>query len=73
MGKVKDFMNKPINTVGHYAGAVAAGAAMVNSGSAAVGIPVYLGVLGASAAFKAAKDAPKNAERHDALNKTQFK
>ena len=75
MGKVKDFMNKPINTFGHYAGAAAAGAAMVSSGNAAVGIPVYLGVLGASAAFKAAKDAPSEAElqgRHSALNNTQF-
>jgi hypothetical protein len=76
MGKVRDFMNKPLSTAGHYGGAIAAGAAMVNSGNAAVGIPVYLGVLGATAAFQAAKKAPSEADmqagKHHALNGTQW-
>ena len=69
-------MNTPLSTAGHYGGALAAGAAMVSSGNAAVGIPVYLGVLSAAHAFKAAKNAPSEAElqgRHSALNETQLK
>jgi hypothetical protein len=77
MSKVRDFMNKPLSTAGHYGGAIAAGAAMISSGHAAVGIPVYLGVLGAAHAFKAAKNAPSEAElqagKHRALNTNQFK
>jgi hypothetical protein len=73
MSKVRDFMNKPLSTAGHYGGALAAGAAMISSGHAAVGIPVYLGVLGATAAFQAAKKAPSGSERHNALSDKQFK
>ena len=77
MSKLGDFMNKPLSTAGHYGGAIAAGAAMVSSGNALTGIPVYLGVLGATHAFKAAKNAPSEAElqagKHHALNTNQFK
>jgi hypothetical protein len=73
MGKVRDFMNKPISTAGHYGGALAAGAAMLSSGHAAVGIPVYLGVLGATAAAQAAMKAPSESARHKALSDKQFK
>ena len=70
-------MNKPISPTGHYAGAIGAATAMITSGHAGVGIPVYLGVLGATHAFKAAMDAPSEAElqagKHHALNDKQFK
>jgi acetoacetate decarboxylase len=74
MSKIKDFMNKPINTAAHYTAMAAAVGAGVATGHAGMALVTYGGVQGGFKLKQLYDESPHagGREAHNALNEGQF-
>jgi hypothetical protein len=73
MGKMRDALNKPISTAGHYTGMATAAAGMLATGNAGMGLVGYGLGYGLTAIGKAYKESPHAGGRHSATSDAQFK